>query len=98
MGENTVDPRAEPGTFEKTKAGWKRTDEPTTPASVPGATLSLDDAEALAQANLEAGFPVPPQIQAVLDEAKATNKTPAEPRPATGATPKPAPVAGEPKE
>lgn len=75
--DKPVDPRATPGSFEKIGDAYVRLDEPTVGASAPAPTLdacptqALASARAIAAANEESGFPVPPQVQAVIDAADA---------------------------
>ena len=69
-----VDPRAVPGTFEKTEEGASvRTAEPTLPAdsAAGGPDLALADLQAIAEASQASGFPVPPQVAAAIEAAQA---------------------------
>jgi len=71
MTPETVDPRAAPGTYEKVEGGYVRTDEPTAGGSAPAPALDIEAAREVAEACRGAGFPPPPQVQAVIDQADA---------------------------
>lgn len=73
MGGDTVDPRAVPGSYEKTEEGFVRTDEPiqAAPHTLGSTELDVDELKAIAEASEAAGFPPPVQVAAAIEAADA---------------------------
>lgn len=67
MTDANVDPRAEPGTYEKIEGGYVRTDTPTQGGSAPVNHLTPADAQAIIDASEQVGFPPPPQALAAIE-------------------------------
>ena len=74
--DETVDPKAAPGSYEKTQDGFVLLEERTAAADLETGhpALELESAQAIAAASEASGFPPPPQVQAVIDAAAAQDK------------------------